>query len=134
MASPMSGFGAAEFQIVHEGEWLPIWEQDSYTATRHIPGGNANETFLLGLGPLVVTYTIECDDQDDYAVLAELVQTSGTLRIPQTVAENIGAEVDYSGVIYTEYSDVTLMALQRPMIAMDQSIQCEATFQLQARP
>lgn len=130
----MSGFGAAEFQIVHEGEWLPIWEQDAFDNTIHVPGGNENETFLLGLGPLVVTYTLECDDQDAYATLAGLMQTTGTLRIPQTIAENIGSETAYFGTTYTEYSNVTLKALRNGRIALDQSIQVEATFQMQERP
>lgn len=130
----MSGFGAAEFQIVHEGEWLPIWDQRSYTNTIHVPGGNDNETFLMGLSELTVTYTLECDDAAAYATLAGLVQTSGTLRIPQTVAENIGSEVDYFGTIYTEYANVTLIGLSQPRIALDRSVQVEGTFQLQERP
>lgn len=134
MTSPQTSFGAASFQIVHEGEWLPVWQEESYTVTHHVPGGG-NVTQLLGLGPLVVTYTIECDTQDDYADLVALKQTSGTLRIPANIAEaGIGTEVVLFGTVYTEISDVTLMDIARPMIALNQCIQAEATFQLQERP
>lgn len=128
----------AFFQIVHEGEWLPIWEQPAYSNTIHVPGGNVNVTFLMGLGPLSVTYTVECDTPDDYDDLVALQQTSGTLRIPQTVAEPFGTEVDLSGTIYTEFSDVTLMSISAPQISLPTVsgrpiIQCSATFQREDR-
>lgn len=134
MATPMTSFGACEFQIVHEDTQLPVWEQEAYSVTRHVPGGSVNITQLLGLGPLVVTYTVECDDQAAYAALAAAVQTTATLRIPKTVAEDIGTEENLFGDIYTEYEDVTLMSLQSPVIALDQSITVQARFQMQERP
>lgn len=120
--TPRTMFGdsdaQAAFQIVHEGEWLPIWEQPAYANTIHVPGGNVNVTFLMGLGPLQVTYTVEFDTPTDYEDMCALQQTIGTLRIPQTVAEPFGFEVDLSGSIYTEYSDVTLMSLSAPQISL----------------
>lgn len=129
----MTAFGTAAFQIVHEGEWLPLWEEASTTNTIHIPGSNRSVTFLLGTGPLVVTWTVECNDATDYAALCALVQSVDTLRMPSVVAEDMGTEVDLFGAIYTDIPDVTLLNLARPQIALDGSIQVDATFQRETR-
>lgn len=134
MATPMTQFGGCEFQIVHDDTRLPIWSQESHSVTRHVPGSNVNVTQLLGLGPMTIKYTVECENQERYAALAAAVQTTASLRVPTTIAEDIGAEEDWFGDVYTEYEGVTLMELRSPIVALDQSITVEATFQLQERP
>lgn len=133
MSAAMTGFAGAAFQIVHEGEWLPMWEQESYIASHHIPGSNSTVTFLLGTGPLIATWAVECDDATAYAQLVARVQTVGTLRMPTVVAERIGVERDYFGQLYTDIPDVTLLRLASPQIALNGCIQVTATFQRESR-
>ena len=130
---PMTEFAGAPFQIVHEGEWLPLWEQATYSNVVHIPGSNSSVTFLVGTGPLTATWTVECDNAEDYAALTALVQAEGTLRMPAVVAERMGTETDLFGIIYTEIPDVVLMGLTRPQIALNGCIQCDATFMREVR-
>ena len=133
MPAPMTEFEGAPFQIVHEGEWLPMWEPTSNYNVIPIPGSNSSVTFLMGTGVLTATWTVECDDQSDYALLAALLQSEGTLRMPSVVAEDMGAEVDLFGAIYTEIPDVTLLELKSPQIALNGCVQVTCTFSREGR-
>ena len=55
MPAPMTEFEGAPFQIVHEGEWLPMWEPTSNYNVVPIPGSNSSVTFLMGTGVLTAT-------------------------------------------------------------------------------
>lgn len=137
MPAPMTQFATdttvAPFQIVHEGEWLPMWEPTSNYAIAPIPGSNSSVTFLLGTGVLTATWTVECDTQDDYALLTALLQAEGTLRMPTAVAERMGVEVNYFGQLYTEIPDVTLLELKQPQIALNGCVQVTCTFLREGR-
>ncbi len=132
-----TGFGTTTasvwFEILYTGELLPTWEQESYTSVKHVPGGNVNVLFLLGMGPLTVTWTLEFANPRDYQDMTALVQTVGTLRIPQSVAERFGTERDLSGVLYTEYSDVTLLSLSGAGVAVGGAIEAQAPFWREGR-
>lgn len=125
--------GQADFDILYTGELLPAWEQESYTSVKHVPGGNANVLFLLGLGPLTVTWTLEFATPADYRDMTALVQQQGTLRIPQSIAERFGYEADLSGVLYTEFSDVVLLSLSGAGVAVDGVVEAQATFYREGR-
>ncbi len=132
-----TGFGTADafvpFEILYTSELLATWEQPSYTATKHVPGSDINILFLLGLGPLTVTWTLEFANTDAYRDMTALVQTMGTLTIPQSIAERFGYERDLSGVLYTEYRDVVLLSLSGAGVAVDGVIEADATFYREAR-
>ncbi|MBA2707161.1 MAG: hypothetical protein H0U59_05090 [Gemmatimonadaceae bacterium] len=128
----LCGFGDVKFGVLWGGDpyGMPGWAQESYANTVHIPGGNVNETFLMGLSPLTITYDLVLDTKDDYRALAALQQASGTLTVYTAMCELAGREVVLFGQAYTELDNTLLIGLSRQMVRVDGAVECSATFQL----
>lgn len=132
MIRSMAAFGLAEIRILWDGGLanMPGWEQQSYTNSVHIPGSNITETFLLGVGDLTRTFTVECETPQHYRNLQALVQAEATLRVPAAMNELAAREVDYFGQLYAEIDDVVLLGLSAVSVWADGSVSCAATFQV----
>mgnify|MGYP006921328719 CR=1 FL=1 len=141
----LSGFGDAtsaevgafvEFAILWDGDTatMPGWEQPSQVSTYHVPGGNTNLIFLMGLGELTRTFTVLCPTKTAYTQLAALQQTQGTLRVPAAMNElGIATEVDNAGTLVADIPDVVLVSLSAPGVWTDGCISTQAAFWREGR-
>lgn len=141
----IAGFGDAtsatvgdwvSFAIVWDGDIaaMPGWDQVNQTAQNHIPGSDTNIFFLLGLGPLTRSFTVLCPDKTTYAYLAALQQTQGTLRVPAAMNElDIATEVDESGTLVADISDVVLDSLTGVQVWTDGCVTAQASFWREGR-
>jgi hypothetical protein len=132
----LTGFGDQKFGILwgSDGSGMPGWSQESFSSTVHVPGGDINETFLLGSGPLRVTYRLVMDTISDYRALVAMKQTQDVLTLYTTMCEIAGREVVLFGATYTELDAVTLLDVGGVTVRVDGQVECDATFQLEARP
>lgn len=136
----LSGFGDAtsadvgawvEFAILWNGDIasMPGWEQPAQDATYHVPGGNINIIFLLGLGELQRTFTVLCPTKTAYAQLCALQQYEGTLRVPAAMNElDVAVETDYSGQLVADIPDVVLRSLTGVQNWTDGCVSAQALF------
>ena len=131
MATSMTGFADVPFRVLRSGSGSVIvsdFVRDSFTGTRHIPGSDTNDTFLMGRGPATVTWRIESPTLEDHQDLDALVQTTGTLRIPHGVTTAPHTESVFYGDVYDEIATVTLLTLGNLEIRNDGTVHADATF------
>lgn len=143
------GFGDTTFGILWDSidpTGMPGWQQDTYSADRHVPGGNVTITQLLGLGPLKQTYRLFFENTTEYSAFLDLKHTTDELTVyaamcelPQTAPdEDTGiravAEVVIFGNVYKRIQDVLLKDVTGDVIRVDGTCECTALFQLQERP
>jgi hypothetical protein len=128
-----SAFGEAEFRVLWDGNEasMPGWEREAFQSTAHIPGSSRSDTFLLGFGPYVRSFSVLCETQSHYRNLKAMQQTEATLRVPAAMndLDEGTSEVVYFGNVYAEIPDVLLAAVSQPMKWTDGAVQCLATFQ-----
>jgi hypothetical protein len=127
-----TAFGDAEFRILWDGNVasMPGWERQSYTSSQHIPGSSRTDTFLLGFGPYMRSFTVLCDTESHYQNLEAMQQTEATLRVWAEMHRLAGAEqVVYFGKVYAEIPDVLLVGLSTPDYWTDGSVSCLASFE-----
>jgi hypothetical protein len=132
----LTGFGPLKFGVLwgSDGSGMPGWSQESFTSTVHIPGSDRNETFLLGSGPLTITYRLVLASVADYRELVSMKQTQDMLTLYTSMCELGGREVVHFGTTYTELDAVTLLDVGGVTVRVDGEVECDATFQLEARP
>jgi hypothetical protein len=127
-----SAFGDAEFRILWDGNEasFPGWERESYSSSQHIPGSSRTDTFLLGFGPYVRSFTVLCDTQSHYRNLVAMQQTEATLRVPAAMNDLDDAEeIVLFGNVFAEIPDVLLVGITAPQKWVDGSVSCLASFQ-----
>lgn len=136
----LAGFGDAtspdvgdfvEFAILWDGDVgdMPGWEQQGQSAVNHVPGGNINIIFLMGLGELSRSFRVLCPSKAAFAQLAALQQYQGTLRVPAAMNElDVATEVDYSGSLVADIPDVVLLGLSGTRVYVDGCVEATAAF------
>lgn len=132
MTESMTGFSNVPFRILRLGngpDTVQDFGRPAFANTIHVPGGNTNETFLLGRGVPVVTWQIELANATNYNLLDDAVQTTATLRVPHGISAADHTEAVYFGTTYDEIASVTLLSLSSPVMRIDGTIRCDATFQ-----
>lgn len=115
MAGSQTRFADIPLRVLSPGRGAQIadgWSRASHVASEHVPGSNRTITFVLGSGPYEAEWRIECL-ADDYAALAEAVQTTATLVLPHGTQNAPGTVVDEFGDLYDHIAGVTLLGVSR---------------------
>ena len=133
-----TGFGDTNFGILWDSfdpYGMPGWAQESFSVTRHIPGGDVNVTQLLGHGALGISYRLFFENTTEFDTFMALRHTSETLTVYAVMCElDVPEVVMPGGGVYKEIPDVTLMGVGEISKRIDGCIECTAAFQIQERP
>ncbi len=92
----LTGFDGIPFRILWDGgdaATMPAWERESIVVTNHIPGSNATEIDLMGLGDWQRSFTVECADKYDFWNLRNKLQTEGVLTVPAAMNDLVDTDV-----------------------------------------
>ena len=132
MTSPQTRFGPVEFRVlaIDQGQDIVTgWNRESHYAIHHIPGSNDNITFLMGVGPGIVTYRVECSSIDVFRNLEAMKQGKDTLVLRTGInTETPTTEVDYFGDTYDHIDNAVLLDVQNSSPRRNGKVVADATF------